>query len=68
LPRVAWQEGAGLQGAIETAIELEKKTSEFYQDLARRSDTLLSTITAAFRGIAKNRGARVAKLEALKNK
>ena len=51
--------------ALKTAIELEKKTSKFYLDVAEQSKPLLATIPRAFRKIAERRNNRKLKLKSL---
>jgi len=65
MPHVRWQQEMGLSEGVRSAVELEKQAVDFYKELTRRSDTLLSTITAAFSAIAKNRASRLPKLESI---
>jgi len=51
--------------ALETAIEHEKKTREFYLDLAERCKSLLATIPNAFKKVAERRTNRIPALESL---
>ncbi len=58
-------EDAGLPLALQTAIDLEEKAIAFYQEVAERSESLLATIPAAFKRVAKNRTARRQQWEGL---
>jgi len=55
----------GNQEALATASELEDRAIAFYLEAAERSESLLATIPAAFRRVAKRRAKRKAKLETL---
>jgi hypothetical protein len=47
------------------AIDLEEKATAFYQEVAERSQSLLATIPAAFKRVAKKRTVRKHQWEAL---
>jgi rubrerythrin len=51
--------------ALAAAIELEEQVIGFYQDVAKRSQSLMATIPMAFRRVAKTREKRVHKLRSL---
>jgi hypothetical protein len=51
--------------ALAAAIELEGQAIGFYQDMAKRSQSLMATIPMAFRRVAKTRGKRKLKLQSL---
>jgi len=51
--------------ALKMAVDLEEKTSKFYLDVSERSESLLATISHAFRKLAKTRSNRVLKLKTL---
>jgi hypothetical protein len=57
--------GAGYTEVLKTAVELEGKASQFYQDVAERSQALLATIPRAFRKAADRRGKRKLELQSL---
>jgi len=61
-------EDASFSEALSMAIALEDKTSKFYTDVAELSKSLLATIPAAFRRVAKGRNSRKKVLESLLNK
>jgi rubrerythrin len=54
--------------ALKMAIKLEEKASEFYSDIAERSESLLATIPRAFRKVAGKRNKQKLKLKSLLNK
>jgi putative component of membrane protein insertase Oxa1/YidC/SpoIIIJ protein YidD len=58
-------EDASYVDALKAAIALEGITCAFYQEVAKRSESLLATIPMAFKRVAKKRGKRKAKLESL---
>jgi hypothetical protein len=58
-------EDAGLPLALQMAIDLEEKAIAFYQEVAERSQSLLATIPAAFKRVAKRRAARKQQWEGL---
>jgi rubrerythrin len=51
--------------ALAAAIELEEQAVGFYQDVAKRSQSLMATIPMAFRRVAKTRDKRQRKLQSL---
>ncbi len=51
--------------ALAAAIQLETTAAAFYLAAAERSESLLATVPAAFRRVAKRRSKRKAELEAL---
>jgi len=51
--------------ALAAAVELEDTAVAFYFEAAERSESLLATVPAAFRRVAKQRAKRKAKLETL---
>jgi rubrerythrin len=51
--------------ALAAAVELEEQAIGFYQDVARRSQSLMATIPMAFSRVAKTRGQRKVKLQSL---
>ena len=53
--------------ALKRAIELEGKAADFYQDVAKRSRSLLATISVAFKSASKRRIKHKQKLESLNN-
>jgi hypothetical protein len=57
---------ASLIDTLNQAINLEEQAIAFYRDVAERSEALLATIPRAFRRVAKVRGKRYAKLDALR--
>jgi hypothetical protein len=56
---------ADYAAALAAAIELEEHAIGFYQDVAKRSQSLMATIPMAFRRVAKTRGKRKLQLQAL---
>ena len=50
---------------LEMAIKLEEKIQKFYLHIIEQSESLLATITNAFRNVAKRRSKRKIKLELL---
>ena len=54
-----------LADALQMAIALEDHAVRLYQEVAQRSQSLLATIPAAFRRVAKKRTARRKRWEAL---
>ena len=58
-------ESAGYAAALASAIEREEQAIRFYEDVAKRSKALMATIPMAFTRVAKTRGKRKLKLEAL---
>jgi rubrerythrin len=50
---------------LRMAVALEQRACAFYEDVAERSESLLATIPRAFRRVAKQRGQRGQKLEAM---
>lgn len=56
---------ASYADALAMALLLEEKATAFYQDVAERSESLLATITGAFKRVAKKRNKRKLKLESL---
>lgn len=54
-----------LAQGIACAIQLEEKAIAFYQEVTRRSQSLLATIPRAFSKVAAKRGERLAQLRAL---
>lgn len=60
-----WEEKSDLRSAIDAAVELEESAASFYDNIAHRSQTLLSTIPMVFRKIAGNRKARSVRLRSL---
>ncbi len=57
---------ADLNAAIDVAVALEKKAIAFYEDVARRSQSLLATIPRAFERVAQRRSERLKELEAMR--
>jgi len=57
--------GASYAEGLRAAIALEQNACAFYEDVAARSESLLATIPRAFRRVAKLRGQRRQKLEAM---
>jgi hypothetical protein len=51
--------------AIRQAVEIERKIIQFYTDAAEQSKSLMADVPRAFVLIARKRGARLEKLEAL---
>jgi len=51
--------------ALKMAMKLEQNASKFYLDIAERSESLLATITRAFRKVAERRSNRKPKLRSL---
>jgi rubrerythrin len=51
--------------ALAAAVELEEQAIGFYQDVAKRSQSLMATIPMAFRRVAKTRGKRKLELQTL---
>ncbi|MCE5258231.1 MAG: hypothetical protein LLG44_04120 [Chloroflexi bacterium] len=62
---LAVPEGMQLAQAIAQAITLEEKAIAFYQEVARRSQSLLATIPRAFTKVAAKRTERLAQLRSL---
>lgn len=58
-------ENIHLGDALEKAIALEEKAIQFYEEIAKRSRSLLATISVAFKRAAKKRKQHKQKLEAL---
>lgn len=58
-------DGAAFTDALRIAIALEDSAVRLYQEAAERSQSLLATIPAAFRRVAKKRTARKKHWEAL---
>ena len=58
-------EGMSYSDALKMAIELEKKASKFYLDVAERSKSLLATIPMIFRKVAERRYSRKLKMKSL---
>ncbi len=58
-------EDAELADALQTAIDLEDRAVRLYDEVAERSQSLLATIPAAFRRVAKKRTARKKQWEEL---
>ena len=56
---------AGYAAALASAIEREEQAIRFYQDVAKRSESLMATIPMAFKRVTKTRGKRKLKLQAL---
>ncbi len=56
-------EDTSLVQALEMAVSLEKTASDFYAEVADRSESLLATIPRAFRRVVKNRSKRKERLE-----
>jgi rubrerythrin len=61
----AQQEDVDYEQALEGAVMLEGRARDFYQDVARRSQSLLATIAMAFKKAARDRKRREQKLESL---
>jgi len=57
---------ADLNAAIDVAVALEKRAIAFYEDVARRSQSLLATIPRAFERVAQRRSERLSELEAMR--
>lgn len=57
---------AGYGQALERAIELENQAVELYQDLAKRSRSLLATIAMAFANVAKTHIKQRLRLQSLR--
>ena len=57
---------ADLNAAIDVAVALEKRAIAFYEDVARRSQSLLATIPRAFERVAQRRSERLKELEAMR--
>jgi hypothetical protein len=55
----------GLADALQRAVALEEVAISFYLEVAERSQSLLATIPAAFKRVAKKRTARRSQWEAL---
>ncbi len=62
---LAVPEGMQLAQAVAQAVLLEVKAIAFYQEVARRSQSLLATIPRAFTKVAAKRTERLAQLRAL---
>jgi hypothetical protein len=58
-------EATPLASALQKAIELEERAISFYEEVAKRSQSLLATIPAAFKRVAKKRTVRKRQWEAL---
>jgi rubrerythrin len=58
-------EDASYSAALKMAIKLEEKAGKFYFHIAVRSESLLATITKAFRKVAERRNSRELKLKSL---
>ncbi len=58
-------EGARLADALQIAIAMEQQAVRLYEEVAERSQSLLATIPAAFRRVAKKRAARERQWEGL---
>jgi len=63
--RGCWEvpEGDSLAAAVTSLLPLEQLAEAFYSDMAKRSESLLATIPAAFRRAAKVRTQRLTRLE-----
>lgn len=61
-------EGARYSDALNKAIKMEEKTIKFYSDAAAQSESLLADVPRIFTLVAKRRGDRRTKLEALLDK
>ena len=57
---------ADLNAAIDVAVALEKRAIAFYEDVARRSQSLLATIPRAFERVAQRRSERLKELETMR--
>jgi len=62
------KEGISYPDALKMAIELEEKAGEFYLNVAKRSESLLATISVAFKKVGERRGERKSKLKLLLEK
>jgi rubrerythrin len=60
-------EDINLGEALKKATALEEKAVEFYEEIAKRSRSLLATISVAFKSAAKRRKQHKQKLESLIN-
>jgi len=58
-------EDASYTDALKTAIALEEKSCAFYQEVAKRSKSLLATIPMAFKRVAKKRDKRRLRLQSM---
>ena len=58
-------DGVTLVEATARAIQLEEQAVAFYQEVTRRSQSLLATIPRAFSKVATKRGERLSQLRAL---
>lgn len=58
-------EDANYSTALKMAIELEEKAGKFYLNIAERFESLLATISRAFRKVAERRNNRKLKLKSL---
>jgi len=54
--------------ALKMAIELEEKASKFYLNVAKRSESLLATISVAFKKVGEIRSERKLKLNVIQYK
>jgi len=61
----AQREGVDYEQALVAAVALEGRAHDFYQDVARRSRSLLATIAMAFKRAARDRKRRKQKLESM---
>jgi rubrerythrin len=64
-PGTELEEGGSLADDLARAIALEERAAAFYREVSERSRSLLATIPAAFRRVARQRQKRKRRLEAL---
>ena len=65
---IALAEKAGYSNALTKAIEIEEKMIKFYSDAAEQSKSLMADVPRNFTIVARKRGDRKLKLEALLDK
>ncbi len=59
------KDGSDFTDSLKQAIEIEKTIIQFYTDAAEQSKSLMADVPRAFVIVARKRGARLEKLEAL---
>ena len=62
---ISLAENAGIKEALKKAVEIEEKMIAFYMESAEQSSSLMADVPRAFKLVAKKRGDRIKKLQAI---